>query len=593
METLRNQADIVQVVSDRVVLKRAGRRFSGLCPFHSEKSPSFFVDPERRMYHCFGCGAGGDVFAFVMEVEGFSFAEAVRVLAERFGVPLESDDSGKGRVARGERNLIFEANTAALNLFRHGLLKSPKGKVARNYLEKRGVSEASIQNFGLGFVPEGWSYLGDYLRKKGFKDSLLEKAGLVIRSERGSFYDRFRNRVIFPIQDVTGKIIGFGGRSLGDEKPKYLNSPETSVYQKTRSLYGLRQARQEIRKKRLAYIVEGYLDVIALHQYGISEVVAGLGTALTREHIQILRAYADTLVLVFDGDAAGVQAAERTAPLLLAQSVDARVFLLPQGEDPDTHVRNVGRDAFIEAASGAERLFPFLVRSALDRFGRTPEGRIRSLESMVPILGSLTDPLVRETYIRELADTLDMGASGIRERLQNDKKIAPSSESSAKESLPAAEEACSEDRRRLEEALVSLLLSLPAYRPKIAELNPEGFFLDPVLKNIAIFLMQDEKAGAAEILKGETDPFVAKRLAKLEFEEKRWNEKNADLFMRQFQRILKQAQREIGLMEHIKTAEAEKDHAQLKALLEHKQQQAREVANLGPVRVVTPRRHTP
>lgn len=593
METLRSQADIVQVVSDRVVLKRAGRRFSGLCPFHAEKSPSFFVDPERRMYHCFGCGAGGDVFSFVMESEGFSFPEAVRVLAERFGVPLQSDGFGKENTAKGERKAIFEANAAALNLFRHGLLKSPKGEIARKYLEKRDVSEASIRHFGLGFVPEGWSFLGDYLRKKGFRNTLLEKAGLVIRSAQGSFYDRFRNRIVFPIQDVTGKIIGFGGRSLGDEKPKYLNSPETTVYRKAGSLYGLRQARQEIRKKRVVYIVEGYLDVIALHQNGIPQAVAGLGTALTREQIQILRAYADTLVLVFDGDTAGIQAAERAAPLLFAQSVDARVFLLPQGEDPDTFVRSVGADAFLEAAGKAERLFPFLVRSALDRFGRTPEGRIRTLESLLSLLGSLEDPLVLEAYIRETADALDMGVAGIRERLETAKGRLLPSNSFKEEGAGTFDNAEREDRERLEEAMVSLLLSHPDYRASIAKLDPVGFFRTPVLKTVALFLLENEKAGPEEILANHTDPQVAQCIARLTFEAENWDIKSADLFIRQFQRILKQTQKEPGLMDRIKAAEEGQDSARLRTLLEQKQKQAREVAGLGSARAVTPRRHTP
>lgn len=585
IETLRNVADIAQVVSERVTLKRAGRRLTGLCPFHVEKTPSFSVDPEKQMYHCFGCGAGGDIFSFVMQSEGLSFPEAVKSLADRFGVPLAESQEGDDREA-GERQAILEANRVALGVFRHGLLKSPLGGVAREYLEKRGISEDSVARFGLGFIPDGWTRLLDYMTKKGFDPRLLEKSGLVVRSEKGRCYDRFRNRIVFPIQDIPGRVIGFGGRVLGAENPKYLNSPETLLYHKARSLYGLHQGRQEIRKSRVAYIVEGYFDVIALHQHGIGEAVASLGTALTREQIQLLRGYADRLVLVFDGDVAGLRAAERAAPLLLPFAMDCRVLLLPAGEDPDSFVRRLGKDAFLGEALKARPLFSFLMHASLQRWGRDPAGRIKALESLLPLLSGMTDTVVRDVYLREMADGLDMEEKGIRERLS---KRIPDSPGMARQIQK------SEDPRgnlRMEEALVSLLLSVPQCREEVAGLKPEGFFSDPILKRIVLSLLygerQDSLVNDPEIL---GDPEVQRRLSGFAFGESSWNVDNAELLISQFRRLQQQAQGSSGLMDRIKAAEAGKDQARLMALLEQKQQQAREAAKIGLSRVVTPRRH--
>nr|WP_303649971.1 DNA primase [Desulfobotulus pelophilus] len=585
IETLRNVADIVQVVSDRVTLKRTGRRLSGLCPFHTEKSPSFSVDPERQMYHCFGCGAGGDVFSFVMQSEGLSFPDAVKNLAERFGIPLSS--GGDNDTYTGERQAVLDVNRLAQSAFRHGLMKSSLGNAAREYLKERGIADSFAEFFELGFIPDGWSYLRDYLAKKGVGSDLMEKAGLVVRSQQNRAYDRFRNRIMFPIQDIQGRIIGFGGRVLGDGNPKYMNSPETIVYHKARSLYGLYQARHEIRKKRTVYVVEGYFDVISLHQHGIPETVAGLGTALTREQVQLLRGYADCLVLVFDGDAAGLKAAERAAPVILSQAVDARVLLLPTGEDPDTFVRRYGRDVFLEEGAKSEPLFSFLVHSSLRRWGRDPAGRMRSLDFLLPILDNVADPVVRDLYLRELADGLDMEERAVRERL-------------GKTGLPRAVSGGAPDRLAvvsehlpMEEALVSLMLSVPEARERLAALHPLDFFSDPVLKRMASCLLdsKDDDYGLAdaEMLR---DTEVQKCLARIRFQSSAWTLDNADTLISQFQRLQQQAHRGSGLMNRIKAAEAGRDQTRLMALLEQKQQQAREAAKLGLTRVVTPRRHT-
>ncbi|WP_179953096.1 DNA primase [Desulfobotulus mexicanus] len=585
IETLRNVADIAQVVSDRVTLKRSGRRLAGLCPFHVEKTPSFSVDTERQMYHCFGCGAGGDVFSFVMQSEGLSFPDAVRSLADRFGVPL-AENNDENDPASSERQALLDINRMASGVFRYGLLKSSQGSIAREYLKKRRISEEFSEVFSLGFIPDGWSYLLDYMVKKGLNTALLEKAGLVVCGRQGRFYDRFRNRIMFPIQDIQGRVIGFGGRVLGDENPKYLNSPETSLYHKARSLYGLYQARHEIRKKRVVYVVEGYFDVISLHQNGIPETVAGLGTALTREQVQLLRGYTERVVLVFDGDAAGLRAAERAAPILLSLAMDARVLLLPSGEDPDSFVRSYGKEVFLEKGAEAEPLFSFLIQSSLQRWGRNPAGRMRSLESLLPVIENITDSVVRDIYLRELADGLDIEERAVRDRLG--KQVQPRhGQKQSREAMPVFSE-----NLRMEEALISLLLSVPQSRERVSAMNAQDFFSDPVLKRIAVCLLKKDGAGTAlnssEILQDEE---VQKRLARIGFQESVWNMENADTLISQFQRLQQQTQRGSGLMDRIKAAEAGRDQARLMALLEQKQQQAREAAKIGLSRVVTPRRH--
>ncbi|TWI67233.1 DNA primase [Desulfobotulus alkaliphilus] len=585
IETLRNVADIAQVVSDRVILKRSGRRLAGLCPFHVEKTPSFSVDPEKQMYHCFGCGAGGDVFSFVMQSEGLSFPDAVRSLADRFGVPL-AEGRDESDPALGERQMLFDINRMVTGVFRYGLLKSSKGSIAREYLNKRGITEEFSEIFGLGFIPDGWSYLLDYMVKKGANTALLEKAGLVVCGRQGRFYDRFRNRIMFPIQDIQGRVIGFGGRVLGNDNPKYLNSPETPLYHKARSLYGLYQARHEIRKKRVVYVVEGYFDVISLHQNGIPETVAGLGTSLTREQVQLLRGYTERVVLVFDGDAAGLRAAERAAPLLLSFAMDARVLLLPSGEDPDSFVRSHGKEAFLQKGAEAEPLFSFLIQSSLQRWGRNPAGRMRSLESLLPVLENITDSVVRDLYLRELADGLDLEERAVRDRLG--KQVLPrQGQDASREIKPVFSE-----HLPMEEALISLLLSVPQCRDRVAAMDAQDFFSDPVLKRMAVCLLNKEGAGTVlnspEMLQDEE---VQKRLARLGFQESVWNMENADNLISQFQRLQQQRQRGSGLMDRIKAAEAGRDQARLMALLEQKQQQAREAAKIGLSRVVTPRRH--
>lgn len=344
---IKSRVDIVELISEYVTLKKAGRNFLGLCPFHNEKTPSFTVNRERQMFYCFGCGEKGDVFAFLMRLNNASFPETLTLLARRAGVVLPPSSSHRdGKSTLNAREQIIQVNQSAAAYYRDTLF-SPAGKEALAYLRGRGLKESTIEAFGLGYAPEGWRNLRHHLERKKVSLKPAREAGLIIAKEDRPdvLYDRFRNRVMFPVRDVDGRIIAFGGRILGEGEPKYLNSPESPAYTKGRQLYGLSQAKEAIRRSGYAILVEGYFDLIVLWNAGITNVVATLGTALTRDHLSLIRRYAERVAVLFDGDEAGRKALARSVELFVAAHMDARAVVLPEGLDPDDFVRRHGGDA--------------------------------------------------------------------------------------------------------------------------------------------------------------------------------------------------------------------------------------------------------
>jgi DNA primase len=340
IERIREAAGLVELIGSTVALRKVGQTWKGLCPFHQEKTPSFTVNPDRQAYHCFGCGAGGDCFRFVMETEKLSFVEAVQALADRFGVPLPkpAEEEQHGRA--------YQALEEAATFYRRVLEDPEAGRAARDYLAARGLSPATLEAFGVGLAPAGWDQLLSRLGPRLGTGALIE-AGLVVARERGEgHYDRFRSRIVVPLRLPSGRVVGFGGRALGDEEPKYLNSPETAVYRKGRFLFGLDRARAAIREQGRAVLVEGYFDVLGLAQAGVTEAIATCGTALTGEQCRIVQRTAPAILLVFDGDTAGQAAAEKALVPCVQAGLAARVVTLPAGEDPDTLVRGTGREAF-------------------------------------------------------------------------------------------------------------------------------------------------------------------------------------------------------------------------------------------------------
>ena len=412
-EEIKAAADIVELIGQFVQLRKAGRNFVGLCPFHAEKDPSFTVNQERQTFHCFGCKAGGDIFSFWMAYHSCTFPEALRDLAERYHVTLSDGFSAareKERTSRKEA--LFRINERAAAYFRQSLRHTTKGKAARAYLEKRALTAETIEAFGLGFAPDEWDGLVGALQRDGLAPDLASEAGLVVpRKTGGGYYDRFRGRIIFPIFDLRRRIVGFGGRVLDDSLPKYLNTPETLLFHKGDLLYGLHAAREAIRKRGRAVIVEGYMDCLALRNHGLENVVATLGTALTASHVRRLKGYAKEAVVVFDSDAAGMSAVLKSLPVFSNEGLPARAAVLPEGDDPDTFVNRTGLDAFIDFLDGARSMFDFFMDRKLSE-GDSDEAKAHALNEIFPILSDVRDFALRSLYVRRLSER-----TGIREEV--------------------------------------------------------------------------------------------------------------------------------------------------------------------------------
>lgn len=425
VEEIRAASDIVEVVGEYVQLKQRGSNFVGLCPFHKEKTPSFNVNPGLGIFKCFGCGAGGNGFQFLMRIENMEFPEAAKVLAERAGIVIPENQDQQRQSSEVES--IYQALRFAARFFYDQLTGAEGGKPALEYLEKRGFSPQIIKKFGLGYAPGGWDALLRAAQKEHIDSTYLEKAGLVISKKDGDgYYDRYRNRVIFPIFSHLNKVIGFGGRILVEEEkqPKYINSPETRVYHKGRVLYGLHQAKQAIRKREEVLLVEGYTDVLSLYQAGVEHVVATSGTALTPDQIKLLKRYAKRVLVLYDGDSAGAAAALRGIDLLLAQGVTVYGLELPKGEDPDSYVRSHGGDAFEKYLAEKRLDFIAFMHGLAKKSGQlgTPEGQGRLTKSIVSSIARMPDATMHEPFIRRASHVLGVPDIPLFEELQKQRK---------------------------------------------------------------------------------------------------------------------------------------------------------------------------
>ena len=405
LEEIRQRADIVEIVSPHVRLRKAGRRLTGLCPFHQERTPSFTLDPESGLWHCFGCKAGGDLFRFVEMIEKVSFAEAVELLARRLGLPPRQPADG---ARQRQRERLLALHEEACKFF-ESQLRADSGKQARGYLRRRGVKRESVEDFGLGYAPESWDALLAHMGRRGFAGEELARAGLAVAREGGGFYDRFRERIIFPIRDAGGQVIAFGGRALSeDQQPKYLNSPETPLFQKGRTLWAFDRARRAMADAERAIVVEGYLDVVACHEAGLRETVATMGTALTSGHVELLRRRVEKLVLAFDSDSAGLAAALRARELFeSAFGGGVRVASMPEGADPDAVIRESasGGQAFQDLVAAAVPMVEWELGRILRRAeGREERERLEVLGEAISALARVPAGVEREYYIRWLAE---------------------------------------------------------------------------------------------------------------------------------------------------------------------------------------------
>lgn len=421
VEKVKDASDMVEVVSAHTELKQQGQRFAGLCPFHDERTPSFSVNPTEKLYYCFGCEASGDLFRFVQEKEGLSFPEAVEWLAERYGVELEREaEDPRAEQARKRRTRLYELLARTSEFYSSFLRDSPKASKAREYLDQRGLGAEVLAEFGVGFAPSAWNQVRDQAQRAGYSIDELRAAGLVQKSEKeGSMYDRFRGRITFPVRDPRGRVVGFGARGMtADAKPKYLNSPEGELYRKSETLYGIDIARGPIAKAGRAIVVEGYTDVLALHQAGIDESVAVMGTAITPEQLKILGSLAKTIVLALDADRAGSDAMIRAQRVAGDRSLELRVAAMPEGVDPAEMAQAGEVERFSELVEAAIDLPTFRVRTVLSRSDLdSGTGREAALSELAPVLAAMGEVVGRDDLVREVADRLDTDPSLVSARV--------------------------------------------------------------------------------------------------------------------------------------------------------------------------------
>jgi DNA primase len=609
---IKNAADIVDIVSEAVLLKKTGKNHIGLCPFHSEKTPSFTVSPDKQIFYCFGCGTGGNVFSFLMKQEGLSFPEAARVLGRRYGVDIPDRPlSPEQKEKISERESLFDINRRAMEFYHQALKSSGAGQVARTYLKKRGISQKTIDDFKLGYARDGWDYLVNFFLKKRISPVLLEKAGLVIpKKNKSGHYDRFRNRIIFPILDVSMQVVGFGGRVLDDSLPKYLNSPETPVYNKRRSLYGIQRAKEKCRSAGSVFIVEGYLDVIALHQHGVENSVASLGTALTPDHVRFLTRFAGSMVLVYDSDDAGIRSAKRCVDTFWQEHVDFRrqdvfreenadthILVLPAGHDPDSFIFEKGPELFLEAAAGAPGIITFLMNCAIDKHGRSTEGKVRIIKEMQAPLAAINDRVAQALYIQKLAERLGIAESAILERIsevsaQKAKRGfadngPPASADSAhrsglRESASAGKQSQMVDiGNRFERQIIAMMLQFPDILHEVKNLNTLKYFENKALKNIGETILRsnltsDLTSGdrVTELMSQVDSEQQQTLIASLAIGDESWNMKGCLQLLGKFVENGQKLRDSGVLEEQIRAAEKSNDHDLLIKLLNQKQKMA-------------------
>ena len=462
-DRVKQQADIVRVVGEYVRLKKNGQNFTGLCPFHSEKTPSFAVHPVKQIYHCFGCGVGGDVFKFVMEMDKCDFMEAVRTVADKCGIaiPRARESSPEERKEQQQRTALVELHREAAAFFARQLESTPEGKAARGYLADRGLDGEAIARFGLGYAPASGEALLRHLKTK-YSEKLVELAGLASRDPSGRVHDRFRRRIIFPIANESGKVVAFGGRALGDDLPKYLNSPETPIYIKSTVLYHLDRAKEPIRAADAAILVEGYMDTIAVARAGINNVVASCGTSLTEAQVKLISRFTRRIIVNYDPDTAGQAATERSLAVLLEHNCDVRVLALPGGKDPDTFIRTEGAGAYRKLLESAPAYLDYLIGRARQLGVANAEQKLRAMNFLMPFVQRIPNALLRSEWASRIAQQLRVDEPVLREAL---KRAAADRRSEVKTQPLLAGKAARPAERRL----VQMLMEKNDFRERLGQ----------------------------------------------------------------------------------------------------------------------------
>ena len=488
-DRVKQQADIVRVVGEYVQLKKAGQNFRGLCPFHSEKTPSFNVHPTRQIYHCFGCGKGGDVFSFVMEMEKCEFPDAIRIVAEKCGiaVPRPKERSPEERRENQQRAVLVEMHGEAQTFFVKQIQGTQEGKVARAYLEDRDIDKGTMDRFGIGYAPSGGDFLLRHLKAK-YPDKLLAESGLISRGENGRMFDRFRRRITFPISNESGKIVAFGCRALGDDMPKYLNSPETPIYSKSNVLYHLDRAKEALRRADFAVLVEGYVDAIAVARAGISNVVASCGTSLAEPQIKLLGRFTRRVIVNYDPDTAGQTATERSIALLLEHDFEVRVLALPGKADPDKFIREQGADAYVKLLKEAPPYVDYLISRARQMDLTTGEGKLRAVNFLMPYVQKIPNRILRSEWATRIAQQLRLDEPVLRAALT---KAAAERRSEVK----TKPELVGRAAKPMERRLIRMLAESDGFRRELAQklqdqqlhqgLETEKIFAALILANLS------------------------------------------------------------------------------------------------------------
>ena len=495
VEEIRMKNDIVDVVSGYIKLQKKGSNHWGCCPFHNEKTPSFSVSESKQMYHCFGCGVSGNVYTFVMKYENFTFPEAVKVLADRAGVALpEAEESGEMQKKAGKRARLLEVNKEAAKFFYYQL-RTPHGEIGRQYLRKRQLSDETMHKFGLGYAGKNGTLLVEYLRQKGFEDELIKEAGLANFTERSGLLSQFWNRVMFPIQDINHRVIGFGGRVMGDGEPKYLNSPETPVFDKRRNLYGLNFARTA--RSGNIILCEGYMDVIAMHQAGFTQAVASLGTAFTQEQANLLRRYTDNVLLAYDSDGAGVKAALRGIGILREAGLTGKVINMKPYKDPDEFIKNLGCEAFQERMNQAENSFFFEIRILEQNYDLSdPESKTKFHREIARKLCEFKEDVERENYLQAVADKYHIGFENLRKLV-----ISYASQTGFVRPIERPRSGVQqknhpeESARRSQRLLITWITDEPSIYRKVKDYISAEDFTEDLYRKVAVRLFEDLNQG--------------------------------------------------------------------------------------------------
>lgn len=570
IEEIRLRSDIVEVISQRILLKKSGANYKGICPFHTEKTPSFSVSPSKQIFHCFGCNTGGNVYNFIMKIENIPFVDAVKYLAKRYGINIpQHEEEG---INSNNRNTLFEVNELVADFFHKQLYDSPSGKVAMKYLKGRAINEKTISLFRIGYALPSGDVIQQFLNKKGIPHGIQNLAGLIKNRDGGGYVDRFRDRVIFPISDTEGRVVGFGGRVLNDEdsRPKYLNSPETPVYKKGNILYGLHITKDSIREKRDVFLVEGYFDLITTYQEGIKNIIATSGTALTENHVKVLRRYADTVTLVFDGDEAGKKASERGGITLSKGGMKVKVMPLLSEKDPDSLIKEVKSEGFLNIAKDSKPFMEYIIdRAVAESNVKTVSGKIDCIKRVLPFLSAINSSVEKSLYVSLLAGRVGVYEKAVVDELNKELNTTSFKFSAINPEPGPMIKSGIDSRNRAEKILVQLMLLDNKNINKIKKYISADDFNDVDMAKVTsvLFTLSDggDKITVAEVMDLLSDDKLKDAVSELAFEDIEYQDVDKNIL--DCIRYIKRSRIDVkGIIHRLKKAVLEGDRKEFKEL---------------------------